>query len=179
MRLFHPRFHGIVFLTAAFILCFLVTAQAGEKGLMETNGTIKVGQMAPPIEAVTLDGQKFSLESFKGRPVFIDFGSVLCEACADMVLEMNRMKKKYSDTDLDIMMIVDGSMPTDMTEAFFSRLKATFTVIRDSDWSLLSRYGVTVVPFKVLIDREGKIRSMHLGFDKNIEVLMDFETLLK
>jgi peroxiredoxin len=65
-----------------------------------------------------------------------------------------------------------------MTEAFFSRLKATFTIIRDSDRSLFDMYGVTVVPFKVLIDREGKIRSMHLGFDKNVDKLMSFDSLL-
>jgi peroxiredoxin len=96
-----------------------------------------------------------------------------------MVLEMNRLKKKYSDTDLEIIMIVDGSMPTDTTKAFFSRLKANFTVIRDQEWTLFEAYGVTVVPFKVLVDRDGKINGMHLGFEKNIEGLMDFETLLK
>jgi len=146
---------------------------------MEMNASIKVGQTAPPIEMVDLDGQEFSLESFRGKPVFIDFGSVLCEACADMVLEMNRLKKKYSDADLEIMMIVDGSMPVDMTKAFFSRLQATFAVVRDADWSLFTDYGVTVVPFKVLIDRDGIIRKMHLGFDKDIEKIMDFDGVLK
>jgi hypothetical protein len=38
---------------------------------------------------------------------------------------------------------------------------------------------VTVVPFKVLIDRNGIIKKMHLGFDKDIEKIMDFDGVLK
>jgi peroxiredoxin len=145
---------------------------------METNGTIRVGQEAPPIATADLKGRDFSLDSLRGRPVFIDFGSVLCEACADMVLEMNRLMKKYADTDLEIVMIADGAMSVKMTEDFFKRLQASFTVVRDADWSIFDAYGVTVVPFKVLIDRGGKIRNMHLGFDPHLDTLMDFDGVL-
>jgi peroxiredoxin len=168
----------LILLTAIAVFP-LISAQAGERGLMEMNASIKVGQEAPPIETVDLDGQEFSLESFRGRPVFIDFGSVLCEACADMALEINRLIKKYANTDLEIAMIVEGSMPDNMTKDFFVRLKTSFTVVRDADWSLFETYGVTVVPFKVLIDRNGIIKKMHLGFDKDIEKIMDFDGVLK
>jgi peroxiredoxin len=95
-----------------------------------------------------------------------------------MVLEMNRLMKKYAATDLEIVMIADGAMPVKATEDFFKRLQASFTVIRDADWILFDAYGVTVVPFKVLIDRDGKIRNMHLGFDPNLDTRMDFNGVL-
>ena len=168
-------------ITLFLVCCSLVMSTApkhalGEtKGLMETNGTIRVGQEAPPIAAVDLKGRDFSLESLRGRPVFVDFGSVLCEACANMVQEMNRLKKKYAATDLEIVMIVDGAMPVNTTEDFFARLQSSFTVVRDANWSFFETYGVTVVPFKVLIDREGKIRNIHLGFDPKLDKLMGFK----
>ena len=154
------------------------TSSAAEKKTMETNGTIRVGQAAPPLAAVDINGQEFSLESLKGRPVFIDFGSVICEACADMVLEMNRLEKKYGGTDLKVVMIADGAVPLEMTKAFFSRLKATFTVVRDEEWSFFIDYGVTIVPFKVLVDRDGMIRKMHLGYAPRVEKRMDFDEVL-
>ena len=168
-------------ITLFLVCCSLVMSTApkhalGEtKGLMETNGTIRVGQEAPPIAAVDLKGRDFSLESLRGRPVFVDFGSVLCEACANMVQEMNRLKKKYAATDLEIVMIVDGAMPVNTTEDFFARLQSSFTVVRDANWSFFETYGVTVVPFKVLIDREGKIRNIHLGFYPKLDKLMGFK----
>jgi cytochrome c biogenesis protein CcmG/thiol:disulfide interchange protein DsbE len=172
-------------LVTPFLISCLLTmgvpakdAHGGGKGLMETNGTIRIGQEAPPITTADLKGRDFSLESLRGRPVFIDFGSVLCEACADMVLEMNRLMKKYAATDLQIVMIADGAMSAKLTEDFFKRLQASFTVVRDADWFYFDAYGVTVVPFKVLIDREGKIRNMHLGFDPNLDALMGFNGVL-
>ena len=145
---------------------------------METNGTVRVGQEAPPIAAVDLKGQDFSLDSLKGRPVFVDFGSVLCEACARMVREMNRLKKEFAATDLEIVMIVDGAMPVKTTEDFFKHLEASFTVVRDANWSIFETYGVTVVPFMVLIDRKGMIRNIHLGFDPKLDRLIDFKGAL-
>ena len=168
-------------ITLFLVCCSLVMSTApkhalGEtKGLMETNRTIRVGQEAPPIAAVDLKGRDFSLESLRGRPVFVDFGSVLCEACANMVQEMNRLKKKYAATDLEIVMVVDGAMPVKTTEDFFTRLQSSFTVVRDANWSFFETYGVTVVPFQVLIDREGKVRNIHLGFDPKLDKLMDFK----
>ena len=84
-------------------------AAAGKSGLMGDNQVIKVGQKAPAIETIDLEGNKFSLESFKGRPLLVDFGSVICEACGEMVKEINRVKKKYAGTDLEL---PDGAAPT-------------------------------------------------------------------
>lgn len=168
-------------ITLFLVCCTLVIsavpghAYGGKMGLLETNGTIRVGQEAPSIVAVDLRGRDFSLESFRGRPVFVDFGSVLCEACANMVQEMNRLKKKYATTDLEIVMIVDGAMPIEATKDFFKRLQSSFTVVRDANWDFFDTYGVTVVPFKVLIDRKGEIRNLHLGFDPKLDRLMDFK----
>jgi hypothetical protein len=65
-----------------------------------------------------------------------------------------------------------------MTSGFFSRLGATFTIVRDANWTFFEAYGVTVVPFKVTIDREGIIRNMHLGYAADLDLLLDFEGLL-
>jgi len=168
----------LAILAATGVLSFSWTSFAAEKRTMETNGTIRVGQVAPPIALVDINGQDFSLVSLKGRPVFIDFGSVICEACADMVLEMNRLEKKYAGTDLKIVMIADGAVPLEMTRDFFSRLNATFTVVRDEEWRFFLDYGVKLVPFKVLIDRDGRIGKMHLGYAPKVEKLMDFDEAL-
>ena len=154
-------------------------APADTVGAPKTNGTITVGQAAPPVAENDLTGQAFSLAALQGRPVLIDFGSVLCEACAKVVGELNRLVKKYENTDLEIVMIADGSMPEEMTRNFFLRLNASFRVLRDKDWLYFDAYGVTVVPYQVLIDRSGRVRDMHLGFDDKLEKTMPFEDVLQ
>ena len=172
----------LAFTLSLFLLATVLAgrgAAAGKSGLMEGNGVIKVGQMAPPIETIDLEGGKFSLESFKGRPLLVDFGSVICEACGEMVKEITRVQKKYADTDLQFVMIADGAVPAEMTRDFFSRLGATFTIVRDANWSYFEAYGVTVVPFKVTIDREGLIRALHVGYAADLDKLLDFDGLLQ
>ena len=172
---------GRGFLTFTLSLALLTAALTSKVAALEVeaNKVIKVGQKSPAIEAIDLEGGKFSLESFKGRPLLVDFGSVICEACGEMVKEVNRLKKKYAGTDLEFVMIADGAVPADMTRSFFSRLGATFTIVRDADWTYFEAYGVTVVPFKVTIDRKGIIRKMHLGYAADLDKLLDFEGLLK
>ena len=170
-----------IFLTFTLSLALLTAAMTGKAAAleMEANEVIRVGQKAPAIDIIDLEGRKFSLESFKGRPLLVDFGSVICEACGEMVKEINRVKKKYAHTDLEFVMIADGAVPAEMTRDFFSRLGATFTIVRDANWTYFEAYGVTVVPFKVTIDREGKIRNIHLGYGADLDKLLDFDGLLK
>ena len=175
------RWGGAGFPAFLLALAFLATAPADEAAALEleANGVIKVGQKAPQIETLDLEGEKFSLESFRGRPLLLDFGSVICEACGEMVKEISRLKKKYAHTDFEFVMIADGVMPLDMTKDFFSRLGANFTIVRDANWTYFEAYGVKVVPFKVTIDRKGIIRAMHIGYAADLDKLLDFDGLLK
>lgn len=175
------RLGGTEFPAFLLVLALLTTALTGEAAAleMETNGVIKVGQKAPQVETIDLKGEKFSLESFKGRPLLLDFGSVICEACGEMVKEISRLKKKYAHTDFEFVMIADGAVPAEMTRDFFSRLGANFTIVRDANWTYFEAYGVKVVPFKVTIDREGIIRAMHIGYAGDLDKLLDFDSLLK
>lgn len=162
------------------LLCFPAAIPAAEGGPgAKTNGTIRVGEEAPPIEGTDLDGSRFSLEDFRGRPLFVDFGSTLCEACSAMVRVMNRLEKTYGSTDLKIIMVADSSVPLAMTKQFFTSREAAFTIIRDEDYRLFESYGVGVIPFKVTIDRDGRIRDFHVGFDEKVEKVMDFKGLLE
>jgi len=170
------------FLVLIGLLLFPAPICAGDAaggGHAKTNGTIQVGQDAPPIEGYDLEGNSFSLEAYRGKPLFVDFGSALCDACGAMVKEMNRLRKKYASSDLEIFMVADSSVPLEMTRAFFANRKADFIVIRDEDYRIFESYGVGVIPFKVTIDRQGRIRDFHIGFDDKLEKTMDFEGLLK
>jgi peroxiredoxin len=175
------RWGGAGFPAFLLALALITAAPTNEAAALEveSNTVIKVGQKAPQIETIDLEGKKFSLESFQGRPLLVDFGSVICEACGEMVKEISRLKKKYAHTDFEFVMIADGAVPEEMTRDFFSRLGANFTIVRDANWTYFEAYGVRVVPFKVTIDREGIIRAMHIGYAADLDKLLDFDGLLK
>ncbi len=148
-------------------------------GFNETNGVIKVGQVAPPISGEDLNGVKIAPEKFKGRPVFMDFSSIFCSSCQDTIKEFKHLQDVYKGTDLALIIVVDGAAPPKALQDYFRNLGATYIVIKDKDYALYESYGVDMIPFQVVIGRDGKIRKIHVGFDPEMEKAMELKKLVK
>lgn len=146
-------------------------------GLMQTNGTVRVGQQSPAFSGEDLSGRKISRESLRGRPVLLDFGSIFCRNCQETIREFVRLKEAYRKTDLELIVITDGAASVETMQNFFRNLKATYTVIRDRDQSLTGAFGVLTIPFQVAIDRNGIIRNLHLGYTPELEKVLDLPGL--
>ena len=146
-------------------------------GLMETNGTVRVGQPAPGFAGVDLSGRKISPESLRGRPVLLDFGSIFCPNCQETIREFARLREAYRGTDLELIMVTDGAASVETMQNFFRNLRATYAVIRDRDQSVTAAFGVRTIPFQVAIDRKGIIRKLHFGFTAELERVLDLPGL--
>ena len=59
----------------------------------------------------------------------------------------------------------------------FGKLGATYTVIRDEGSKLFEGYGVKLIPFQVVIDRQGIVRKIHTGFDPDLESVLGLKEL--
>lgn len=148
------------------------------KGFVKTNGTVTVGHAAPAITGEDLDGKPVPGDAFRGRPVLLDFGSIFCPSCQETLREMKRLEDAYRDTDLALVVVVDGDTPARALRAFFGGIGAGYTVIRAPDSDLFRRYGVDTIPFQVLIGRDGKVRKIHVGFDPKMESAMGLRKLV-
>jgi cytochrome oxidase Cu insertion factor (SCO1/SenC/PrrC family) len=148
------------------------------KGFVKSNGTVAVGRAAPPISGEDLEGKPVSADGFKGRPVLLDFGSIFCPNCQETLREMKRLEDAYRDTDLALVVVVDGDTPARALKAFFGGIGAGYTVIRGPGSELFRRYGVDTIPFQVLVDRNGKVRKLHVGFDPKMETVMGLRKLV-
>jgi peroxiredoxin len=163
----------------AFTVANAVAATAGGQGtgFRETSGPIAVGQAAPPIAGEDLDGRKIEPERFRGRPVFMDFSSIFCPSCQETIREFRRLQEAYKDTDLELVVVVDGDTPPKALKSFFAQSGARYTVVRAPENLLFERFGVDSIPFQVAIDRKGIIRKIHVGFDPGMEGAMGLEAL--
>jgi peroxiredoxin len=138
-------------------------------GLAETNGAVTVGKPAPPLVGTDIKGQAVTAETFKGRPVLVDFSSIFCSSCQETIKEFVRLEKAYKSTDLALVVVTDGASSIKAMNNLFGQLGATYTVIRDEGSKLFEGYGVTLIPFQVVIDRQGIVRKIHNGFNADME----------
>ena len=141
-------------------------------GLVETNGIVAVGSPAPPLAGADMKGVAITPETFKGRPVLVDFSSLFCVSCQQTIQEFGRLEKLYQATDLAFVVVTDSSAQPKVMANVFGSLGGTYTVIRDEGAKLFDSYGVKIIPFQVVIDRQGIVRKLHAGFDPELETVL-------
>ena len=152
-------------------------AELPKVGLAQGNGAISVGAPAPPLAGTDFRGRAIAAEAFRGRPVLVDFGSVFCLSCQETLKELARLEKVYRGTDLALVFVTDSAASPQVVENVFGRLGATYTVIRDGGSKLFTSYGVTLIPFQVVIDRQRIVRKMHNGFTPDLEAVLGLKEL--
>lgn len=121
-----------------------------------------VGQPAPELAGVALDGTTVSLASLRGRPVIVNFWASWCVPCrAEFPLLRSELETHAAD-GLQILGITFKDQP-DAASAFLAASGATWPTVVDADGRMAAAYRVVAPPQSYFIDRQGVIRSMQIG----------------
>jgi len=117
------------------------------------------GQEAPEINLPTPDDKELALSSFRGKIVLIDFWASWCGPCRKEMPNVVRVYKKYKDKGFEIYGV---SLDQDKEKWVEAIAKDGITWPQVSDlkyWDCepAKIYGVSGIPFTVLINKEGKI----------------------
>jgi thiol-disulfide isomerase/thioredoxin len=116
-----------------------------------------------------LDGTQVSLAGLRGKVVIVDFWATWCGPCKMSFPTLQKVYEKYRGDDrvailaLDCWERVHGAEREQLVTKFLTDNKYTFPVLYDT--STVEKYGVTGIPTKFVIDREGRIAFTAIGFD--------------
>jgi thiol-disulfide isomerase/thioredoxin len=114
-----------------------------------------------------INGRKVSLSEFKGKVIILDFWATWCVPCKAEIPGFIELQKKYGGRGLQIIgLSVDDSMPT--AKKYATEMKMNYPVLlADGKEDILRAYDpIPSIPVSVVIDREGKIVSRHVGIVK-------------
>lgn len=123
----------------------------------------KVDEYRAPAYAISgknPDGQTISLNSIpKGKVVLVDFWASWCKPCRATNPNLVRLYNKYKSQGLEILSISeDSSEPQWINAIAQDNLNWRYHLI-DKNKAIAFRYGVETIPFKLLIDKKGRIAS--------------------
>lgn len=111
----------------------------------------------------------FELKSERGHVVMLDVWATWCEPCRQSLPLYQAMAKKYAAQGFRLYaMNVDGdsAVPTEIPK-FIVETGLAVPILLDTDAALAqSTLKVSVMPTTILLDRSGRVRFMHEGFEE-------------
>ncbi|MCS6999283.1 MAG: redoxin domain-containing protein [Candidatus Kapabacteria bacterium] len=117
----------------------------------------------------TLDGRKIKLGDLKGKVVVLDFWATWCGPCRISMPYMQQLYEKYQgNKDVEILLVncwerVDDRV-AHVKKYLANNPNFTFPVALDLRDEAVAGFGVTGIPTKFYLDRNGVVQFKEVGF---------------
>lgn len=125
-------------------------------------GRVEIGQHAPVFQLKDLNGRTVSLDQFKGQVVMLDFWATWCGPCRITMPLLEKLHQEHPN-NFTLLAVNVGDAPEEVAP-FVQRQNIQARVLLDLDGKIGTAYQATSIPMQVLIDKEGIIRHIQVGY---------------
>ena len=117
-----------------------------------------MGEPAPDLKLVSLDGDEVSLASLRGRAVLLNVWATWCVPCIAEMPELAALHERHGKDGLVVVGVnVDSAETSNRVRAFIAERKILFAVWLDPEMRIPRTLRVEELPATFVIDREGRI----------------------
>ena len=134
---------------------------------------------APNFALKDANGKVVHLADYKGKVVLLDFWATWCGPCAVEIPWFTEFQRKYKDQGFEV---VGVSMDDDGWKAitpFVQQKKINYRVVLGDDKTGDQYGGLEALPTTFVIDRYGRIASVHVGLTNKKDFSNAIEKLLE
>jgi peroxiredoxin len=162
---FYRALHGLLVAGAVVIAVFTAPA-----------GAVSNARMAPDFTLRSAAGDNLRLKEQRGQVVMLNFWATWCGPCREEMPHLNRLFEKYHAAGF---MLFGVNVDNDARNArgMASRLGLQFPVLLDTDKKVSRLYDLETMPSTMLIDRDGRLRFVRLGYKSGYEA--DYEKQIR
>jgi len=124
------------------------------------------GSSASPAPAFTLaarGGKDVSLAQYKGQVVMINFWASWCGPCRQEMPLLDSIYRKYGKLGFTLLG-VNVEPDSKAADDWLKQTPVSFPILYDRDSKVSKLYNVAGMPSTVIIDRSGKLRTLHRGY---------------
>jgi len=127
-----------------------------------------VSQRAPDFTLPSAAGTNLRLQEQRGQVVMLNFWATWCGPCRREMPQLDRLYEKYRAAGF---VLLGVNIDEDRRNAvgLSTKLGLHFPVLFDSKQKVSRLYDLSTMPSTVLIDRDGRVRFVHLGYKDGYE----------
>ena len=118
---------------------------------------------APDFTLKSLEGSNLRLEEYRGQVVLINFWASWCGPCRQEMPLLDRLHHRYEDTGFAVLGVnVEGEV--EPAQEIIDKTNVTFPILIDDGQKVSELYNLQAMPSTVVVDRDGVVRYIHLGY---------------
>jgi thiol-disulfide isomerase/thioredoxin len=127
----------------------------------------KAGDVPFDVVGKTSDGTEVKVSDYKGKVVIVSFWASWCPPCRKELPVLSGIQKSATAQHLQVL-----SVNIDEDPKLFRKLKEALALgdmilVSDAKHRVKRKYGVEGIPHMVIIDAEGKVASVHVGYGES------------
>lgn len=160
----------MICLTVVSALLWVVMEAALQPAASSAQGLPRSGQSAAPtvgaaaveFDLKTLDGQPIRLETFRGKPLMMNFFASWCDPCRDEIPLLNALASKANSNGYSVLGIAVQDRRASVMQ-FAKEAGIVFPIALDLNSKVQRAYRIFGPPATFFIDAQGVLRDIVLG----------------
>jgi thiol-disulfide isomerase/thioredoxin len=129
-------------------------------------GANMTGEQVPSLKFKSTDGKIVSIESFRGKPVLLDFWATWCGPCVEALPQVAQIYAEAKGKGL-VLLTVDQDEEANTAAGFLSKKGYNWPNFHDGNGEIEKLVGPSGIPRTMLVDAQGKITYDASGTDED------------
>lgn len=155
---------GLALMLAGGILLLVIAAQFATQSVqVSPTGPLSPGTTLADFTLSDLLGKTVRLTDFRGQVVLVNTWATWCPPCRSEMPGINAYYQAHRSAGFVVLAINAGETAQQAAD-FSNELGLSFPVLLDPEEILMDKFRIDSFPTSILLDRQGKIRGVHIGY---------------
>ena len=155
----HPSFAILTRYIMMLALCI---------GLTSTASAQAAKNIAPDFTLKSETGKNLKLSELRGKVIMINFWASWCGPCRQEMPVLDQLYKHYRPLDFTVLGVNVEQNPDD-AKSLLKDVSVSFPILFDKENKVSKLYNIKGMPSTVLVDRDGNVRYVHIGYQSGTE----------
>lgn len=134
---------------------------------------------APDFSLRDADGKTVTLSEYRGKVVLLNFWATWCGPCRIEIPWFTEFERKHKDQGFAVLGVSMDDGGWDEVKPYLRNAKVNYRILMGDHQVAMLYGGVEALPTSFMIDREGKIASVHVGLVSKWVYENDINELLR